>query len=227
MNTVTKRFRGRAGRRVAAALVVAAALGLGATACGPDDSESAGSSKSSASASATNSSSSDSSSSQGQDSGSTGGGSASKGGGSASNGGGSASSGGGSASKGGGSASNGGGSASSGGSDATGGGAANAGNHRTVVGKLKYLAPGKLIVKPDDGSTDQAFYVSNATQVLGAAAICGEESGHVALGKDGYGTTKCTVDDLEKAAKTGSVTVRVTMSTKSGGAETVEEKYHP
>ncbi|GAA0897167.1 MULTISPECIES: hypothetical protein [Streptomyces violaceusniger group] len=221
MNTVTKRFRGRAGRRIAAALVVAAALGLGATACGPDDSESAGSSNSSASASATSSSSSDSSGSQGQDSGSTGGGSASNGGGSASSGGGSASNGGGSASSGGGSAS------TSGGSDATGGGAANAGNHRTVVGKLKYLAPGKLIVKPDDGSTDQAFYVSNATQVLGAAAICGEESGHVALGKDGYGTTKCTVDDLEKAAKTGSVTVRVTMSTKSGGAETVEEKYHP
>ncbi|MFJ1992680.1 hypothetical protein [Streptomyces asiaticus] len=206
MNTATKRFRGRAGRRIAAALVAAAALGLGATACGPDDSESAGSSNSSASASATSSSSSDSSGSQGQDSGSTGGGSASNGGGSASSGG---------------------GSASSGGSDATGGGAANAGNHRTVVGKLEYLAPGKLIVKPDDGSTDQAFYVSNATQVLGAAAICGEESGHVALGEDGYGTTKCTVDDLEKAAKTGSVTVRVTMSTKSGGAETVEEKYHP
>ncbi|WNE98785.1 hypothetical protein PS467_27335 [Streptomyces luomodiensis] len=216
MNTATKRFRGRAGRRIAAALVAAAALGLGATACGPDDSESAGSSNSSASASAsaTSGSSSDSSGSQGQDSGSTGGGSASNGGGSASNGGGSASSGGGSA-------------ATSGGSDATGGGVANAGNHRTVVGKLQYLAPGKLIVHPDDGSTDQAFYVSNATQVLGAAAICGEESGHVALGEDGYGTTKCTVDDLEKAAKTGSVTVRVTMSTKSGGAETVEEKYHP
>ncbi|MCG0284351.1 hypothetical protein [Streptomyces sp. PSAA01] len=209
MNTATKRFRGRAGRRIAAALVAAAALGLGATACGPDDSESAGSSNSSASASAsaTSSSSSDSSGSQGQDSGSTGGGSASKGGGSASSGGGSAS--------------------TSGQSASTGGGAANAGNHRTVVGKLKYLAPGKLIVTPDDGSTDQAFYVANATQVLGAAAICGEESGHVALGKDGYGTTKCTVDDLEKAAKTGSVTVRVTMSTKSGGAETVEEKYHP
>ncbi|WAP58227.1 hypothetical protein [Streptomyces sp. S465] len=212
--TVTKRFRGRAGRRIAAALVAAAALGLGATACGPEDSESAGSSNSSASASATSGSSSDSSGSQGQDSGSTGGGSASNGGGSASSGGGSAATSGGSAS-------------TSGGSDATGGGVANAGNHHTYVGKLQYLAPGKLIVHPDDGSTDQAFFVSNATQVLGAAAICGEESGHVALGEDGYGTTKCTVDDLEKAAKTGSVTVRVTMSTKSGGAETVEEKYHP
>ncbi|WP_086710949.1 hypothetical protein [Streptomyces antimycoticus] len=203
--TTTKRFRGRAGRRIAAAIVAAAALGLGATACGPDDSESAGSSNSSAApasqdasataqstggsakgGSSTGGSSSDSSGSQGQNGGGTGGGSAS-----------------------------------------SGGGVANAGNHHTYVGKLQYLAPGKLIVHPEDGSTDQAFYVSNATQVLGAAAICGEESGHVALGEDGYGTTKCTVDDLEKAAKTGSVTVRVTLSTKSAGAETVEEKYHP
>ncbi|CAM5475552.1 MULTISPECIES: hypothetical protein [Streptomyces] len=203
--TTTKRFRGRAGRRIAAAIVAAAALGLGATACGPDDSESAGSSNSSVASasqdasataqstggsakggSSTGGSSSDSSGSQGQNGGGTGGGSAS-----------------------------------------SGGGVANAGNHHTYVGKLQYLAPGKLIVHPEDGSTDQAFYVSNATQVLGAAAICGEESGHVALGEDGYGTTKCTVDDLEKAAKTGSVTVRVTLSTKSAGAETVEEKYHP
>ncbi|MEV8061037.1 hypothetical protein AB0P37_32390 [Streptomyces antimycoticus] len=203
--TTTKRFRGRAGRRIAAAIVAAAALGLGATACGPDDSESAGSSNSSAASasqdasataqstggsakggSSTGGSSSDSSGSQGQNGGGAGGGSAS-----------------------------------------SGGGVANAGNHHTYVGKLQYLAPGKLIVHPEDGSTDQAFYVSNATQVLGAAAICGEESGHVALGEDGYGTTKCTVDDLEKAAKTGSVTVRVTLSTKSAGAETVEEKYHP
>ncbi|MFD8462786.1 hypothetical protein [Streptomyces antimycoticus] len=203
--TTTKRFRGRAGRRIAAAIVAAAALGLGATACGPDDSESAGSSNSSAASasqdasataqstggsakggSSTGGSSSGSSGSQGQNGGGTGGGSAS-----------------------------------------SGGGVANAGNHHTYVGKLQYLAPGKLIVHPEDGSTDQAFYVSNATQVLGAAAICGEESGHVALGEDGYGTTKCTVDDLEKAAKTGSVTVRVTLSTKSAGAETVEEKYHP
>nr|WTB05615.1 hypothetical protein OG546_16150 [Streptomyces antimycoticus] len=203
--TTTKRFRGRAGRRIAAAIVAAAALGLGATACGPDDSESAGSSNSSAApasqdasataqstggsakgGSSTGGTSSDSSGSQGQNGGGTGGGSAS-----------------------------------------SGGGVANAGNHHTYVGKLQYLAPGKLIVHPEDGSTDQAFYVSNATQVLGAAAICGEESGHVALGEDGYGTTKCTADDLEKAAKTGSVTVRVTLSTKSAGAETVEEKYHP
>ncbi|MCQ8195280.1 hypothetical protein [Streptomyces rugosispiralis] len=206
MNTATtKRFRGRAGRRIAAAIVAAAALGLGATACGPDDSESAGSSSSSAApasqdasataqstggtakeGSATGGSSSDSSGPQGQNGGGTGGGSAS-----------------------------------------SGGGVANAGNHHTYVGKLQYLAPGKLIVHPEDGSTDQAFYVSNATQIFGAAAICGEESGHVALGEDGYGTTKCTADDLEKAAKTGSVTVRVTLSTKSAGAETVEEKYHP
>ncbi|MFF3744710.1 hypothetical protein ACWDFH_20560 [Streptomyces kronopolitis] len=74
---------------------------------------------------------------------------------------------------------------------------------------------------------DQAFFVANATRILGAAAICSADSGSVSIGQDGYGTSKCTVDQLEKAAKTSSVTVRVTMSTKSGAAETVEEKYHP
>ncbi|MDF3290192.1 hypothetical protein [Streptomyces silvisoli] len=109
-----------------------------------------------------------------------------------------------------------------------GSGVANAGDHRTVVGRLGYLAPGKLIVKPQGGGTDQAFLVSNATQILGAAAICSDNTeGRVTIGHDGYGTSKCTVDQLETAAKTNSVTVRLTMNPKSGGAETVEEKYHP
>jgi hypothetical protein len=108
-----------------------------------------------------------------------------------------------------------------------GGGAANAGNHRAIVGTLKYLAPGKLTVTPEGGGTEQAFLISNATQILGAAAICSDDGGSVSLGDDGYGTSKCTVDELEKSAKTNSVTVRVTMNPKSGAAETVEEKYHP
>ncbi len=112
-------------------------------------------------------------------------------------------------------------------STSAGSGVANAGNHRTIVGTLQYLAPGKLIVKPQGGGTDQAFLVSDATRILGAAAICSDTDGRVTIGGDGYGTSKCTVDQLEKAAKTNSVTVRVTMNPQSGGAETVEEKYHP
>ncbi|MFC9226873.1 hypothetical protein ACFT8W_40130 [Streptomyces hygroscopicus] len=213
--TTTKRFRGRAGRRIAAAIVAAAALGLGATACGPDDSESAGSSSSPAASASQDASASAPSTGGSAKGGSSTGGTAKEG----------SSTGGSSSDSSGSQGQNGGG--TGGGSASPGGGVANAGNHHTYVGKLQYLAPGKLIVHPDDGSTDQAFFISNATQILGAAAICGEESGHVALGEDGYGTTKCTADDLEKAAKTGSVTVRVTLSTKSAGAETVEEKYHP
>ncbi|MBL1120516.1 hypothetical protein JK364_50730 [Streptomyces sp. 110] len=196
--TTTNRFRGRAGRRIAAALVAAAALSLGATACGPDDSK-ADSSGSSASAQPTSGSSSDNSGSQGQGGG--------KGDGNGNGGG-----------KGGG---NGGGSAS------PGGGVANAGNHRMYVGTLKYLAPGKMTIKPESGGMEQAFLISNATQILGAAAICSDDGGTVSIGDDGYGTSKCTVEELEKAAKTNSVTVRVTMNAKSGAAETVEEKYHP
>ncbi|MFH8567521.1 hypothetical protein [Streptomyces sp. NPDC017993] len=196
MNTATNRLRGRAGRRFAAAIVAAAALGLGATACGPDSGTAgaAGSSDSStasdsqhASDQPTGGSSSDNSGSQGQD----------------------------------------GGKSTTAPSATAGGGVAEAGNHRTIVGTLEYLAPGKLIVKPEGGGTDQAFFVANATKILGAASICSDDPGSVSLGDDGYGTSKCTVDQLEKAAKTGSVTVRVTMNPKSGAGETVEEKYHP
>nr|WP_102935501.1 hypothetical protein [Streptomyces malaysiensis] len=192
--TATNHFRGRAGRRIAAALVAAAALSLGATACGPD-SEAADSAGSSASAQPTGGSSSDNSGSQGEDGGTSSTAPPADG---------------------------------NGGQSATpGGGAADAGNERTIVGKLEYLAPGKLIVKPEDGGMDQAFLVANATRILGAAAICSADDGSVSLGEDGYGTSKCTVDQLEKAAKTNAVTVRVTMDSKSGGADTVEEKYHP
>lgn len=110
---------------------------------------------------------------------------------------------------------------------ATGGGVANAGDHAVIVGKLQYLAPGKFIVHPDDGSTDQGFYVSDATKILGAAAICGGPDGNVTIGGDGYGTTKCTESQLETAAKTDAVRVRVTMNRKTGDVQTVEEKYHP
>ena len=207
MNTATNRFRGRAGRRIATAVFAAAALGLGATACGPD-SGSAGAAGSSDSSTASDSQPAPSSSQ------STSGGSSSGNSGAQGQSGGKTAT-----------------ASSAAGADsgsASGGGAANAGNHRTIVGTLEYLAPGKLIVKPEGGGTDQAFFVANATTVLGAASICSaDDSGSVSIGDDGYGTAKCTVDQLEKAAKTGSVTVRVTMDTKSGAGETVEEKYHP
>ncbi len=108
-----------------------------------------------------------------------------------------------------------------------GSGTADAGDQSTIVGTLKYLAPGKLTVTPRNGGTERAFLVSNATKILGAAAICSDTEGRVTIGSDGYGTSTCTVDQLETAAKTSSVSVRVTLDTRSGGAETVAEKYHP
>ncbi|NUQ99491.1 MAG: hypothetical protein HOY79_24040 [Streptomyces sp.] len=108
-----------------------------------------------------------------------------------------------------------------------GSGAANTGDYRAIIGKLSYLAPGKLMVKPEGGGMDQAFYISNSTRILGAAAICSNDAGSVAIGSDGYGTAKCTENQLETAAKTGAVTVRVTMNPKNGDVKTVEEKYHP
>ncbi|MEU6326341.1 hypothetical protein ABZ851_03460 [Streptomyces sp. NPDC047049] len=201
----TNRFRGRAGRRIATAIVVAAALGMGVTACG-EGTKAAGAAGSGASAAAGSQQASPQDQSTGKSSSGQAGSQKQNGGTAAA-----ASS----ASK------------AGSGSGSGGGGHAQAGNHRTIVGKLEYLAPGKLIVKPQSGGMDQAFFVANATKVLGAAAICSGDGGSVSMGGDGYGTAKCTVEQLEKAAKTGSVTVRVTMDRKSGAAETVEEKYHP
>ncbi|MEV6564803.1 hypothetical protein [Streptomyces kronopolitis] len=218
-SATTHRFRGRAGRRIAAAVLAAAALGLGTTACGPDSgatgadgsagsSSAAGSAHHPASPQSSSGSSSDAAASQGQAGGKSAAGSSA---GQASGTGAGAKTGG----------------DTGGGAASGGGGVAHAGNHRTIVGKLSYLAPGKLTVTPEGGGREQAFLISNATRVLGAAAICSDADGNVAIGGDGYGTRKCTVEQLEKAARTGSVTVRVTMDAKSGGGETVEEKYHP
>ncbi|MEV0263904.1 hypothetical protein AB0I49_21550 [Streptomyces sp. NPDC050617] len=215
-STAANRLRtsGRTGRRVAAALVAAAALGLGVTACGQGDGSANGagssnSANSSDSSNSSNSSNSGSASASQHDSAS----SATSRNGSA---GGSSNS---SAAQG-----------HSGSESAPeGSGVANAGNHRVIVGKMSYLAPGKLLVKPEDGGKAREFDVSNAVEVRGAAAICGGADGSVKIGEDGYGTKRCTGDQLEKAAKTGSVVVRVTMEAKSDipVPDLIEEKYHP
>ncbi len=218
-STAANRLRpsGRTGRRVAAALVAAAALGLGATACGQDDGSANGAASSNSSASSSASNSSNASASQ-HDSASAESGKGSSGG-SSNN-----------------AAAQGQHSGTSPAKSGTGGkaapegsGVANAGNHRLIEGKMSYLAPGKLMVKPDDGGKPVKFEVANAVEIRGAAAICGGADGTVTIGKDGYGTKRCDVDQLEKAAKTDSVVVRVTMDTTSDIAvpDLVEEKYHP
>ncbi|PNE40722.1 hypothetical protein [Streptomyces noursei] len=205
MNTATpaNRFRGR----IAATIVAAAALGLGVTACG-QGSGTPGAAGTAAPTQPTSGSSSDNSGAQGHNGGQS---AATPSTGRTSGTGAHAGTGGGTGNQ----------------SASGGGGAAHAGNHRTLVGTLGYLAPGKLTVKPQGGGMEQAFFVANATRILGAAAICSVDDGSVTIGTDGYGTSKCTVEQLEKAAKTDSVTVRVTMDRKSGAAETVAEKYHP
>lgn len=105
--------------------------------------------------------------------------------------------------------------------------ASDGGDRVTIIGTLNYLAPGKFLVHPDAGGVDQGFYVADTTRILGAAAICGGPGGRVTIGADDYGTTTCTEDQLEAAAKTNAVKVRLTMDHKSGVVEKVEERYHP
>ncbi|OKI03486.1 hypothetical protein A6A06_39120 [Streptomyces sp. CB02923] len=98
------------------------------------------------------------------------------------------------------------------------------GTGSTVVGTLKYLAPGKLTIAPEAGM-ERAFFVADDTKVLGATTICGGPDGSVTIGSDSYGTTSCTKDELDTAAQNGKVKVRVTIH--RGIATKVEEHYHP
>lgn len=106
----------------------------------------------------------------------------------------------------------------------TGTGAGRKGVDATLVGTLKYLAPGKLTVTPESG-TEQAFFVAADTEVLGAATICGGPGGQVTITKESYGTTPCTTDQLDEAAKKNTVKARATI--RQGIATKVEERYHP
>lgn len=97
------------------------------------------------------------------------------------------------------------------------------GGNGTWTGVLKYLAPGKLTVTPASG-TEQAFFVGSGTKTLGAATICAS-NGNVTMDSSGYGTSPCTEEQLEKAAKMDSVEVRVTV--EGGVATRIAEHYHP
>ncbi|MFI1828839.1 hypothetical protein ACH41E_20660 [Streptomyces sp. NPDC020412] len=79
-------------------------------------------------------------------------------------------------------------------------------------GTISYLAPGKHVVTAD--GKDQQFLVAAETEVLGAGAICGAYNSRA--------TNDCTVEDLEKAVKKGSLTADVVM--KDGIAVKVTER---
>ncbi|KOT85377.1 hypothetical protein ADK70_21415 [Streptomyces rimosus subsp. pseudoverticillatus] len=218
----------RRGRRIAAASVVAIAA-FSLTACnapGGDDPKPA---KSAASEAPGNGSSDGSTGSSGGAAGSAGGDTGSTGvGSSGSQGSGGSTGGSGSGHRGSGT-SGGSGSTGSGGSTGSTGSGGGTGTGRkganvTLNGTLKYLAPGKYTVAPESGM-EQAFFVATDTRILGATTICGGPDGRVTIDKSSYGTTTCTTDDLEKAAKMNTVKVRVTV--KKGIATQVVERYHP
>ncbi|MGW7250909.1 hypothetical protein [Streptomyces decoyicus] len=120
---------------------------------------------------------------------------------------------------------NGGQASASGGSGGQGGASAGRkGVNGTWVGKLNWLTEYKLSVAPESGP-EQAFHLLDSTKVLGAAALCEAPDGRVHLDSTGYGTAACTLDDARKAAKRGSVDVRVTV--KDGAATKIAEHYRP
>lgn len=79
-------------------------------------------------------------------------------------------------------------------------------------GTVSYLAPGKYIVAVP-GRTQQAFFVAEDTVVNGAGTICGTQ---------GSAETRCTLDELEAAAKKG-LTAKVELT--DGIATTITEDH--
>ncbi|MPY58189.1 hypothetical protein [Streptomyces spongiae] len=83
----------------------------------------------------------------------------------------------------------------------------------TWLGQVKYLAPGKYTVS-DLKDTQQAFFVAEDTVVNGAGTICGTEGSAE--------TSRCTLDELEAAAKKG-LTAKVELT--NGIATTITEDH--
>ncbi|MER6421669.1 hypothetical protein [Streptomyces sp. NPDC001137] len=94
-----------------------------------------------------------------------------------------------------------------------GGGTGTKGVSGTWLGNVSYLAPGKFTVSDMKG-VEQAFYVADSTKVYGAGTICGTQGSS--------GTSLCTLDQLEAAAKKG-VSAKVVIS--GGVATTVTEDH--
>ncbi|MFF3243753.1 hypothetical protein ACFYWY_08465 [Streptomyces sp. NPDC002870] len=82
-------------------------------------------------------------------------------------------------------------------------------------GTVEYLAPGKHIVNAN--GKEQQFFVAEDTKVYGAGTICGK--------LNPAADTPCTVDDLEKVLKGGSIAADVVM--KDGIASKVTERPAP
>lgn len=82
-------------------------------------------------------------------------------------------------------------------------------------GTVEYLAPGKHIVNAN--GKEQQFWVAEDTKVYGAGTICGK--------LNPAADTPCTVEDLEKILKDGSIAADVVM--KNGIATKITERPAP
>ncbi|GHA86486.1 lipoprotein [Streptomyces tendae] len=79
-------------------------------------------------------------------------------------------------------------------------------------GTLGYMAPGKYSLSRD--GAERAFFTATDTVINGAGWICG----------DAQTVTPCTEEDLEAAAKKGSVAVAVQV--EDGVAVTIDEEHN-
>ncbi|MGQ4473193.1 hypothetical protein ACN6K6_006361 [Streptomyces violaceoruber] len=83
------------------------------------------------------------------------------------------------------------------------------------AGTVAYLAPGKYTITDANGA-EQAFFTAEDTDIEGAGKICGDA--------DGQAATPCTEEELEAAARKGSVAVAVQV--EDGVAVTIDEEHN-
>ncbi len=73
---------------------------------------------------------------------------------------------------------------------------ASAAEPQTLSGELQYIAPGELAIG------DQAFFVSEETQILAGIYACPAEDG---VDENGQGTVECDLETVEEALQDGTV----------------------
>lgn len=85
---------------------------------------------------------------------------------------------------------------------------------QTLSGEMEYLAPGEFII------SDQAFFISEDTQILGGISACPADDG---TDENGYGTVECGLEELETTLQEGTVVFAEVEMNEDGIAESITE----
>ncbi|ANW16902.1 hypothetical protein [Streptomyces clavuligerus] len=83
-----------------------------------------------------------------------------------------------------------------------------------LVGKIEYLAPGKIVVSPHGGNRDQALWLGYDTRVVDSLGV-------ICDGKGRPLPYRCTIDELEKTLEANEYPVYATVTFTRGVADSI------